>query len=159
MSPDARVSRIRGKTMKVLFLCTGNACRSQMAEGLLRDLSKGEVASFSAGTDPKAVHPMAVEVMGAMGIDISGQTSKHIDRFRDETFDYVITVCDRVKDSCPTWPTAKEDIYWSFEDPEKFEGTEKARQVFMAVRDAIAQRIRLFLLAHHVGVETPRTSP
>ena len=142
--------------MKVLFLCTRNACRSQMAEGLLRDLSKGEVESFSAGTDPKAVHPMAVEVMGAMGIDISGQTSKHIDAFRRETFDYVITVCDSVKEACPTWPTATEDIYWSFEDPERLEGTDRARQVFMAVRDAIAQRIRLFLLAHRVGVETPR---
>lgn len=143
--------------MKVLFLCTRNACRSQMAEALLRDLSKGAVGSFSAGTDPKGVHPMAVEVMSAIGIDISGQTSKHIDRFRGDTFDYVITVCDSVKEACPTWPAAKEDIYWSFEDPEKLDGTDKAKQVFTAVRDAIAQRIRLFLLAHRVGIETPRT--
>lgn len=145
--------------MRILFLCTNNACRSQMAEGLLRDLSKGKVESFSAGTDPTVVHPMAVEVMSAIGIDISGQTSKHIDWFRHETFDYVITVCDRAKESCPTLPTSREDIYWSFEDPEGFENTDKVRQVFAAVRDAIAQRIRLLLLAHRVGVETPRTSP
>jgi arsenate reductase len=87
-----------------------------MAEGLLRHLSRGQVESFSAGDEPLGLHPMAVSTMAEVGIDISSQSSKHLKRFLHEDFDYVITVCDRVKDTCPTWPGAKEHIHWSFED-------------------------------------------
>lgn len=142
--------------MRVLFLCTENSFRSQMAEGLLRALSHGAVESFSAGSEPTEVHPMAVESMRAIDIDISHQTSKHLDWFLHEKFDYVITVCDRVKDSCPTWPEAKEDIHWSFEDPARIADPGKARRVCDAVRDSMVTRMRLFLLAHRIGVDAGR---
>ena len=143
--------------MRVLFLCRANACRSQIAEGFLRDLSHGQVESFSAGDEPEAVHPMAVSVMADIGVDISTHSSKHLRAFLHEKFDYVITVCDRVKDTCPTWPGAKEHIHWSFEDPAKVADRDEARRVFIAVRNGIAQRIRLFLLAH--GIDTRRKEP
>ena len=140
--------------MRVLFLCTGNACRSQMAEALLRTMSRGAVESFSAGTKPAALNPVAIEVMRGIDIDISGQKSKHLDRFRSDKFDYVITVCDRAKDSCPTWPDAKEHIHWSFEDPARIDDPAEARRVCVAVRNEMVKRIRLFLLAHRVAVES-----
>ena len=145
--------------MRVLFLCTGNSCRSQMAEGLLRTLACGEVESFSAGTEPRGVNPLTVEVMSTVGIDISGQTSKHLDVFRDLKFDYVITVCDRAKESCPKWPDAKEDIHWSVDDPATADGTEPAHHAFETARNTIAHRIRLFLLSHRISVNGSKAVP
>lgn len=142
--------------MRVLFLCTGNSARSQIAEGLLRAHSRGAVESFSAGTEPSSVHPLVAEVMGGIGIDVSAQTSKHLDRYVDEKFDYVITVCDRVKETCPSWPNATA-IHWSFDDPANSRNEREARLAFVAVRNAIAHRIRLFLLSHRVDVERERT--
>ena len=139
--------------MKMLFLCTENACRSQMAEALLRSLSKGKVESFSAGASPTSLHPLAVEVLAEVDIDASSQSSKHLDLFRNEHFDYVITVCDRVKESCPTWPGAVEHIHWKFDDPAKVTDPTEARRAFVTVRNEIASRIRLFLLSHRIGVE------
>jgi arsenate reductase len=130
-----------------------------MAEGLLRSLGKGEVESFSAGDDPAGVHPMAIDVMSEMGIDISTHSSKHLDGFRQEKFDYVITVCDRIKEACPTWPDAQEHIHWSFEDPATVTEPTRARRAFVAVRSGIAHRIRLFLAAHKIGVGTPAGTP
>ena len=137
--------------MRVLFLCTGNSARSQMAEGLLRDLSKGVVESLSAGTAPRGLHPLAVEVMSEIGIDITSQSSKHLDSLVGQPFDYVIAVCDRVQDTCPNWPEAKEHIRWSFEDPALVVDPKRARLAFTLARNQIAQRIHLFLLAHGVG--------
>src|ERR1041385_575638 len=100
---------------RVLFLCTGNSARSQMAEGLLRKMAGNSFDVFSAGTHPKGLHPYSVEVMKELGIDISGQTSKDVAIYTGQTFDYVITVCDRAKHQCPIFPGA-EPIHWGFED-------------------------------------------
>ena len=94
--------------------------------------------------------------MAAVGVDISGHTSKPLAGLLHEKFDYVITVCDRVKDACPAWPDAQEDIHCSFQDPAKVEDPDEARLAFVAVRNAIAQRVRLFLLAHRVGAEAEK---
>ena len=138
--------------MRVLFLCTGNACRSQMAEGLLRHLGDGQVEAFSAGTEAKGVHPLATRVMSEVKVDISGQESKNVEVFAGERFDFVITVCDRAKEQCPVWPGVREQIHWSLDDPAEAEGNEEQRlEVFRRVRNEIRQRIRLFLAANHLG--------
>lgn len=101
----------------VLFLCTGNSARSQMAEALLEYHSDGAIRAASAGSHPKPLHPNAVRVMGERGIDISTRTSKHLDRFRERGFDRVITLCDRVREICPQFPGAAEIAHWSMPDP------------------------------------------
>jgi arsenate reductase (thioredoxin) len=136
-------------TPRILFLCTGNSCRSQMAEGLLRNLGGGQVEAFSAGTDPKGIHRFAVQVMAEVQIDISEQTSKHVDAFAGQSFEFVITVCDRAKEQCPVWPGAPQRIHWSLDDPAEALGSEEQRLVvFRRVRDEIRQRIRLFLTSN-----------
>jgi arsenate reductase (thioredoxin) len=136
---------------RVLFLCAGNSCRSQMAEGWARFLSKGRVDAFSAGTEPKPVHPLAVRVLHEVGIDISGQQSKAMEIYLGQPFDFIITVCDRAKERCPVWPGIKERIHWSFDDPAEATGTEEERlRVFARVRDEIRTRVRLFLTAHKI---------
>jgi len=134
--------------IRVLFLCTGNSCRSQMAEALARQLSGGKVEAFSAGTDPKGVHPLTIRALADVGIDASGQASKNVRTLLKEKFDYVITVCDRANESCPVWPGVKERFHWSFEDPAQVEGNDAEKlRAFTNVRNAIANRIRLFLNA------------
>ena len=131
---------------KILFLCTGNSCRSQMAEGLLRHLGKGRFEAFSAGTAPKPVHPLAVRAMQEMDIDISGQVSKGLDLYLNDSFDFIITVCDRAEEHCPIFPGDAERIHWGFDDPAEATGTEEEQmRVFRRVRDEIKTRIRLFL--------------
>jgi arsenate reductase len=131
---------------KVLVLCTGNSARSQMAEGILRWLSKGEMEVHSAGTHPSQVHPFAIAVMKELGVDISGQRSKSVDEFKSEKFDTVITVCDLANESCPIFPGAPERIHFSFEDPAAAEGTDEEKlKTFRRVRDELMQRLRLFL--------------
>src|SRR6266849_6421765 len=100
-------------TKRVLFICTGNPARSQMAEGLLKSIGKSEFKVFSAGTHPMPVRPKAVQVMKEIGIDISDQYSKTLDGFVDQPFDYVITVCDNAKESCPVFYAAKNTLHWS----------------------------------------------
>ena len=99
---------------KVLFLCTGNSCRSQMAEGWLRELAGNEFEVFSAGINPVGVNPLAVAVMREAGIDISHQRSKHADEFPGQNFSYVITVCDSAREHCPIFPGADKKLHWSF---------------------------------------------
>ena len=136
--------------IRVLFLCTGNSARSQMAEGLLRKLGSDRYEVYSAGTDPKPLHPMAVEVMAEAGVDISGQHSKSLDEFLDQTFDYIITVCDRAKDSCPTFPGDSKRIHWGFEDPAAATGSDIERLiVFRKIRNEISDRIRIWTALHH----------
>src|SRR5438105_7608127 len=101
---------------RVLFLCTGNSARSQMAEGLLRHHAGDRFEVFSAGTHPKGLHPQSIEAMEEVGIDISDQTSKDVSIYANDHFDYVITVCDRAKQRCPIFPGA-EPIHWGFDDP------------------------------------------
>ena len=135
--------------MRVLFLCTGNSARSQMAEGLLRHMAGDQFDVFSAGTHPKGLHPRSVEVMKEHGIDISKQTSKDVSIFLNERFAYVITVCDRAKQRCPVFPGA-EAIHWGFDDPAEAPA-EHQLQVFLTVRDEIRHRLNLFLLANRTA--------
>ena len=133
---------------RVLILCTGNSARSQMAEGLLRDLTGGRMEVYSAGTRPSSVNPLAVAAMRERGIDISSQRSKHLDEFRDQPFDVVITVCDNAAESCPVFPGSARRIHWSFPDPAAAEGDDEARlAVFRRVRDAIEARLREWVAA------------
>ena len=115
------------RPVRVLFLCTENSARSQMAEGILRHLSRGAVEVASAGSRPTGLHPLAVKVLAERGIDISHHRSKSLEEFRGQSFDYVITVCDRIKESCPTFPGAPERIHWSFADPAAVAGSEESR--------------------------------
>jgi arsenate reductase (thioredoxin) len=130
---------------KVLFLCRGNSCRSQMAEGFLCSLAQDSFEAFSAGSEPTHVHPMAIEVMREVGIDISGQQSKSISVFEGSSFDFVITVCK--EDACPVFAgDAGERLTWSFEDPAEASGTDdEALGVFRKVRDDIEESIGRFL--------------
>ena len=133
---------------RVLFLCTHNSARSQMAEGLLRHLAGDRFEAMSAGTDATHVRPLAIRAMGEIGVDISEQESKTLDRYLHEPFDYVITVCDDANEACPFFPGAQSRLHWSFEDPSKAEGTEEERlAVFRSVRDRIRQRIEDDLVA------------
>ncbi|HEY4593337.1 MAG TPA: arsenate reductase ArsC [Thermoanaerobaculia bacterium] len=130
----------------VLFLCTHNSARSQMAEGILRELGGDRVEVASAGTEATRVHPLAVREMAERGIDISGQRSKHMDEFLGERFDYVVTVCDNARESCPIFPGDPERIHWSIPDPAAVEGEEKTRQAaFKRAADELTTRIRYLL--------------
>jgi arsenate reductase (thioredoxin) len=132
---------------RVLFICTHNSARSQMAEGLLRYIGNDRFEVFSAGTEATFVRPMAIQVMAELGIDISHQQSKTLDRYLDEPFDDVITVCDTAAEACPVFPGAVRRRHWSFEDPSKATGSESEQlQVYRKVRDEICSRIEHELL-------------
>lgn len=125
--------------MKILILCTGNSCRSQMAEGFLKSLAP-RLEVYSAGTEPAAkVHPLAIKVMQEIGIDLSQNQPKSVDQFLDHDFDYVITVCDHARETCPVFlGKVKQRIHIGFEDPAAFQGPEaEALQVYRRVRDEI----------------------
>jgi arsenate reductase len=134
------------RPIRVLFLCTGNSARSQMAEALLRSLGGADFEVFSAGTDPKGLNPLAVEVMRETGIDISGHQSKPLDRFLGQSFDYIITVCDRARDNCPTFPGDNARIHWGYDDPAAATGSHEQRlAVFRRVRNELSERLRLWV--------------
>ena len=117
-----------------------------MAEGLLRWMAGDRMEVFSAGTRPSLVRPEAMAVMGELGVDLSGHWSKSVDLYRDQTFDYVITVCDNAKESCPIFPGQTERIHWSFSDPAAVEGDEETRLAsFREIREQIAARFREWL--------------
>jgi arsenate reductase (thioredoxin) len=127
---------------RVLFLCIHNSARSQMAEGMLRNLAEGRFEVMSAGTEATRLRPLAIRAMEELGIDISGQESKTLERYLGEPFDYVITVCDEANEACPFFPGAKNRLHWSFEDPSQAEGSEDERlAVFRKVRDDLRERI------------------
>jgi len=131
---------------KVLFLCVHNSARSQMAEGILRHLAGDRLEVRSAGTEPSRVHPLAIQAMAARGIDIDGQSSKHLDAFTGQPFDYVITVCDRASEACPVFPGDPQRIHWSIPDPAAVEGSEAVRaKAFEAAVRELATRIRYLL--------------
>lgn len=128
---------------RILFLCTGNAARSQMAEGLMRAYYGDAYEVFSAGSRPSGwVHPLAIRALAEIGIDASAQTSKNAQQFLNETFDIVVTVCDSAAQDCPTWPGAKRIEHWSIEDP-SFGPDDPATRPnrFAATRDELARRI------------------
>jgi thioredoxin type arsenate reductase len=131
---------------RVLFLCTHNSARSQMAEGILRHLAGERIEVRSAGTEPSRVHPLAIRAMAQRGIDIGAQTSKHLDEFIGQRFDYVITVCDRASEVCPIFPGDPQRIHWSIPDPAAVEGGETVRaRAFEEAGQELATRIRYLL--------------
>lgn len=127
---------------RVLFLCTHNSARSQMAEGLLRGLAGDRFEAMSAGTEATRVRPEAISAMSDLGIDISRQESKTLERYLEETFDYVVTVCNEANEACPFFPGAKRRLHWSLPDPSQAGGTDKERrEVFRSVRDRLRSHI------------------
>ncbi len=137
--------------MRVLFLCTHNSSRSQMAEGFLRALGGERYEAFSAGTQARGINPLAIKVMAERGIDISeaaGHRSKTLQAFLGQPMDLVVTVCDEAAEECPFFPGARRQEHWSFPDPSAATGTEEERLVvFRQVRDAIEARLREWLAA------------
>ncbi len=131
--------------IRVLFVCTGNSARSQIAEALLRHQGGPAFEVASAGTEPKGVNPLTVRVLAEVGIDISEARSKSVTEFLDEAFDYVITVCDQARETCPVFPGVHESIHWGFDDPAAAEGDEAARlKVFRRVMNEISVRLKPF---------------
>lgn len=131
---------------RVLFLCTGNSARSQMAEGHLRHLAGDRFEVFSAGTHPVGLNPKAVAAMKEIGIEIFSHRSKSVDELAGQEFDYVITVCDSARESCPIFPGGANRLHYSFQDPAAARGTaDEQMQVFRRVRDAIGTTLREFL--------------
>jgi arsenate reductase len=132
---------------RILFLCTHNSARSQMAEGLLRHLGGDQFEVFSAGTEATHVRPLAIKAMAEIGMDISQQTSKTLDLYLSEPFDKVITVCDSANEACPVFLGAKQRLHWSFPDPSQAKGSQEEQlAVYRRVRDAIRTRIENELL-------------
>ena len=136
--------------LRVLFLCTHNSSRSQMAEGLLRARGGPAFEVFSAGTQPRTVHPLAIKAMREMGIDIADHRAKGIEAFAAEPpMDLVITVCDEAQEACPFFPNACHQVHWGFPDPSRATGSEEERlAAFRHIRDLIAAKINR-LLGHH----------
>lgn len=140
---------------RVLILCTGNSCRSQMAEALWETLGEGVWEAESAGSRPSGyVHPLAIRVIAELGIDISRFASKSLDQFRDQPFDLVVTVCDNAKEACPVFSCAKQTLHWPFEDPAVATGEDDDKlKVFRKVRDQIRQRIAEYLAVRESTIE------
>ncbi|HXU33308.1 MAG TPA: arsenate reductase ArsC [Thermoanaerobaculia bacterium] len=155
----ARVVDLGPPSLRVLFLCTHNSARSQMAEGILRHLGGDRFEVHSAGTVATRVHPLAIAATAENEIDLRGQRSKHLDELSGERFDYVITVCDNARDSCPIFPGAGERLHWSIPDPSAVEGDEATKlQAFRAASDDLTSRIRgLWFLPETFSVQA-RTS-
>ncbi|OUV76125.1 MAG: protein tyrosine phosphatase [Flavobacteriales bacterium TMED123] len=131
---------------KVLIVCTGNSCRSQMAEGWIRQFAKDKVEVYSAGTHPEPVNSVAIKVMQSLCVDISQHQSNLLDEYLNLDFDYVITVCDSAKELCPTFPSASKVIHKSFPDPAKAKGTdEEVLAVYKKVRDMLKSFCKEFL--------------
>jgi arsenate reductase len=133
---------------RALFVCTGNRARSQMAEGLLRHLAGDRFEAHSAGTVPKGLAPETMAVMGEIGIDISGQRSKHVDEFAEQEFDYVITVCDSARQICPVFPGQGKRIHWDVENPMQAQlRGDSLEEALRKARDDLKSRIEAFLAA------------
>ncbi len=142
---------------RVLFLCTGNSCRSQMAEGFLQAYGNDVYEAHSAGTKPSMLNPLAVEVMREIGIDISRQRSKNATEYLGTHFPIIVTVCDNAREHCPIFPGPSIRQHWPFEDPALAEGTQEQRlAVFRRVRDAIRDRVLMF--AAREGKDTVATA-
>ena len=140
--------------LQILVICTGNSARSQMAEGLFRELGAGRVAVVSAGSEPAvAVHPLAIQAMQEIGIDISGHHPKSISQFVDQRYDYVIAVCSQAAESCPVFPGPAERLNWFYDDPAAVKGNQDEQQAaFRAVRNDLRHRIAFWLTEHFARV-------
>jgi arsenate reductase len=138
------------KIPRVLLLCTGNSCRSQMAEGFLKHYGNGKFEVYSAGLRPSHVHPLAIKVMAESGIDITSQYSKTVNGFLSQEFSYIITVCGGAKELCPTFQGKYRTIHWSINDPATAEGTEEEMmKIFRDVRDKISEEVSYFISNTH----------
>ncbi len=152
VSEAVAVPQLQSKTLlnhrvRVLFLCTHNSARSQMAEGLLRKIAGDQVEVFSAGSEPSPIHPLAIKIMSEIGVDLNRQRPKHFNEFVGQHFDYIVTVCDRVREVCPVFPGDPEQIHWSFPDPVAVEGDkEKQRKAFADTVNQLTIRIKYLLL-------------
>jgi protein-tyrosine-phosphatase len=147
--------------LRVLFLCTGNSARSQMAEAILRHLTNGAVEVASAGSDPRpAIHPLAREAVRALyGLEMAGQHPKSMNGFLGTRFDHVITVCDRAAEACPSFPGAPEIIRWSFEDPAAVGGSEEEKfRAFELTAKDLVSRIRIWLALPRISARTGQHS-
>lgn len=145
--PKPATKTVTGMSTRVLFLCTHNSARSQMAEALLRQMGGTRVEVYSVGSEPMAIHPLAVKVMSERGIDLSIYRSKHMAEFAGQKFDYVITVCDRVREVCPVFPGYPEQIHWSFPDPAAIEGNKRNQESgFEETARGLTTRIQYLLL-------------
>ena len=134
------------RPIKVIFVCTGNSARSQMAEALLRHDGGDRFEVVSAGVDPRGVHPLAVATMARVGIDISGAKSKPVGMFLGQRFDYVITLCDKARATCPVFPGGSETLHWGLDDPAEAEGTDAQKQAaFDAVLKEVSGRLHTFI--------------
>lgn len=132
--------------LRVIFVCTGNSARSQMAEAVLREQGGDRFEVVSAGVSPKGVHPMTIAALAKAGIDITGARSKAVGEFLGQRFDYVVTVCDRARASCPVFPGGSETLHWGLDDPVEVEGTEAERQAaFDRVLTEVGRRINAFI--------------
>lgn len=139
---------------RVLILCTANSARSQMAEGLLRQLAGDQMVVASAGAKPATVNPLAIAAMQERGIDITQHTSKHLNTFLEVPFDYVITVCDNAAEACPLFPGPAQRIHWGFPDPAAVAGDEATRlAAFRSVRDAIEAQLRTWLHERQLEIQ------
>jgi arsenate reductase len=134
--------------LRILVLCTGNSCRSQITEGYFRHYGGDRVEVYSAGLEPKGVSPRAIQVMKEVGVDISKHTSDHLSKYIGQSFEYVITVCDNAATNCPVFPGAGRKLHWPFEDPADATGTEdQVLAVFRRIRDEISTKVRNWLEA------------
>lgn len=134
------------KKIKVIFVCTGNSCRSQMAEGLLRHLDNDRFEVLSAGTHPSRVHPMSIRVMKEIGIDVSTHTSDPLDKYFGYGINYVITLCDNAREFCPTFPGNAKKIHWRIDDPfRSWDNDHKIIGQYRQTRDEIQERIEQFI--------------
>jgi arsenate reductase len=131
--------------IKVLFLCTGNSCRSQMAEGWARQLKGDVIEAYSAGIEMHGLNPLAVKVMAEAGVDISGQRSKHLDSLRDVPFDYVVTVCDHANESCPLFPGATKRVHVGFDDPPRLAKDAKTEEEALGHYRRVRDEIKAFV--------------
>lgn len=133
---------------RVLFVCTHNSARSQMAEAMLNAFGEGKFAAFSAGTEATGIKPETIQVMDEIGVGLDGHRSKTIDEFSGQSFEWLITVCDEAQRNCPVLPGVSGVAHWSIQDPSVAEGTPEERlEVFRHVRDQVRNRLRLFILA------------
>ncbi len=134
------------KRCSVLFLCSANSCRSQIAEGLLRHFGGNRFEAVSAGTHPTELNPAAVEVMDAIGIDIRGQRSKSVEEMLSHEFDYVITVCDKAREFCPVFSGSTTSLHWNLDDPAAFVGSAREKkEAFIRVREELKDLILRFI--------------
>ena len=146
--------------IRVLFVCTGNSARSQMAEAVLGTLGGADFAAFSAGTEPKGIHPLTIRVLAEIGIDWSGARSKSVDEYADLAFDHVVTVCDAARQACPVFPGTHASHHWDLEDPAAAPGSEADRLVvFRRILGEISARVGQFVTASRREAGSPGRTP